>query len=856
MSAQKIRECVEQELFNVLFCSTADFVHNLLGVPLNEEVPWTSVIDEVINSTYNETRERWGSFPDKGSIEAAYYKPFVDLANKVCQECQSVRKDQDALDGRWVDTHSKSPRERSNNTSRIQPDIVHVAFSESFEKATRSISEAASPEDKKIKKQLQYLWQQIHVAVEVKKDEPTASDLNAHVLQLCSYMRQMFQEQLDRRFIISMLLCGDQLYLLFLDRTGLVGTWDRLDIHKEPRRFIQILAAISLLPAQKLGWDPTMALYIDGDSIPSYRLPERKRGSPESNLFRDNWIISMPTKNKEREKFLTVRLVDGAAAQMLCSRATVVWEVIKLRALPTFTSKKGKKDRSGAGATGENKIHVLKQTWQQIGDQCTEPEEAKMYNNAKQDGFIASAEFVHVDGLLSSTLNFRNSVKYLNATLPHLGVKSKSQTIRDGNVEPFHDTDTLAPLETLLTRQGSTVERVQTRLLMEESGYPLAYSVSCLELINVLRDCIQMHKQIYLYGVLHRDISPGNLLIKDDGKGQLIDLDHAKCATNMRQALKVSEPESVPDPRLEKLQSVLDDMRLHVDMDSRKFILQYYNNYEVSAFEVAVFMKNIISHRIDNLNVHKRITMKDLGWPKEVQFEVVKYSISFSPTPPPQEQREDYKKLPNFLAKEAQGEIRTGTMRFMSWQVLLKQGTPTRSSFVHEAYHDIESFFWILVYICMTQEGPGGGRRLELQDKRSELSQIVHTAFNSDPEKMERLGRTRREYIANDKLEELIGHFHKDFCDLSELVESWWEILAYTSLNTGPDRDFIHHHALRLLDETISKLEKRRPLEEEDIERAKKEKRRERWASKRVFPVQRSGMANSTRAAKKRNCQT
>jgi hypothetical protein len=80
-------------------------------------------------------------------------------------------------------------------------------------------------------------WLQVHTVVEVKVAEtPHLEDLNNAVIQLGSYMRQMFGEQLDRRFVIGMLLCGDNLTLWLCDRSGLVGTLEPIRIHQVGER--------------------------------------------------------------------------------------------------------------------------------------------------------------------------------------------------------------------------------------------------------------------------------------------------------------------------------------------------------------------------------------------------------------------------------------------------------------------------------------------------------------------------------------------------------------------------------------------------------------------------------------------
>ncbi|PFH47952.1 hypothetical protein AMATHDRAFT_6258 [Amanita thiersii Skay4041] len=779
MRAEDLRGYANKELRDVRLCSKNDIVA-LLGPPSGEQSSWDVVITNVIKSHYNDVTKRWQGFPNEKANEVEYYKPFVHLANEVCQECQSVGRNQDALNGQWVDTHSISPRERSDNKSRIQPDIVHVAFPEPVEDVSRKIDETANidTDDKDMKKNIQFFWQQIHVLVEVKKSKPT--DLSDYVLQLCSYMRQMFQEQLDRRFIIN--------------RAGLV---------EHP------CAAISLLATQKFGWDPTMTLYVDKDCIPSYRLPKAKRSSPASNLFRDDWVISMPTNSGDWEKFLTIRLIDGAGASVLCSRATLVWEVIKLSVLS--------KCEDGGG------VHVLKQTWPQADDQNTRPEEAVMYEHGGEGGFIYLADYVRVNGDLSSTANFRKSLKFRN--FQEKGDKNKE--VHDEHVEPFRDMATLTPLKMLLHRRlKNAVGRVQTRLVMKGMGYPLKHSVSCLELVTALRDCINIHKQMYLNGVLHRDISLGNLLIQTNGAGQLIDFDRAKRETMKKQVLKLPDDDSVPDPRLEDLENYLSKSGFQMDEDSKEFVLQYFS--QKPGYTVVSLLDVIIEQRFGEKR--KLCTSKDLGWPNK-------------------EQCKRFREFPNFVIKEAQeGYMRTGTVRYMSYQVLLMEATPPATTFLHEPYHDIESFFWVLVYICIAFQGPGGNLRPELKERSSSLAIMVDKAFSPMAENLQILGTTRRYYIKgpDDNFKELMSYLHDDFDDLSDLIKKWRKILVFSCSNAGPDRDFIHHHVLQLLNETISQLGDKRSLAAEKKEKTKKAKRRMRWAKeRRLHPT---GIASRTRS--------
>ncbi|KAG6821865.1 hypothetical protein H0H92_000439, partial [Tricholoma furcatifolium] len=58
-----------------------------------------------------------------------------------------------------------------------------------------------------------------------------------------------------------------------------------------------------------------------------------------------------------------------------------------------------------------------------------------------------------------------------------------------------------------------------------------------------------------------------------------------------------------------------------------------------------------------------------------------------------------------------------GTFPFMSADVIEGDsiftpiGYDSAPTFTHQAIHDMESLFWVLVYLCMTRKGPGMGMR-------------------------------------------------------------------------------------------------------------------------------------------------
>ncbi|SRR6266550_2251683 len=102
--------------------------------------------------------------------------------------------------------------------------------------------------------------------------------------------------------------------------------------------FIKVLVAFATLPAKKLGWDPTMRIYQsplrgrNQEPIPSYKMtPTDKDFQTDSHQV--NWVISMPAKGdpNQREDFVTLRAAIAASTYDLCTRGTIVWQVVKLK---------------------------------------------------------------------------------------------------------------------------------------------------------------------------------------------------------------------------------------------------------------------------------------------------------------------------------------------------------------------------------------------------------------------------------------------------------------------------------------------------------------------------------------------
>jgi hypothetical protein len=83
-------------------------------------------------------------------------------------------------------------------------------------------------------KNLIAFWCSVAVAVEVKPDNFTdysRKEIQATIVQLAGYMRQMLREQHDRRFVFGLILFHDRLSVWYCDRSGLLGMENPIYIH-------------------------------------------------------------------------------------------------------------------------------------------------------------------------------------------------------------------------------------------------------------------------------------------------------------------------------------------------------------------------------------------------------------------------------------------------------------------------------------------------------------------------------------------------------------------------------------------------------------------------------------------------
>lgn len=129
----------------------------------------------------------------------------------------------------------------------------------------------------------------------------------------------------------------------------------------------------------------------------------------------------------------------------------------------------------------------------------------------------------------------------------------------------------------------------------------------------------------------------------------------------------------------------------------------------------------------------------------------------------------------------------------------------------HDAVHDIESFFWVLVHTCLTRQGPGGVRRQELDDANREseaygpLRRLVACLFDSDNTTM--AANKRNLFLNPNHLEEFVlVNFHDYFQNVKGLIKEWFHMLSLAYEFRAFEYQDIHDMVLEILDKSLASM--------------------------------------------------
>ncbi|KAA1469413.1 hypothetical protein DENSPDRAFT_772821, partial [Dentipellis sp. KUC8613] len=831
------------------------------------------VVLDTLRSNGSYVDGRWTGFPAATvNLERELYGPFVKQATAIIDLCIPTHKFHTL---RWLQRPDSAPISLDKLTPASRPDVMallnyHDADGKietqlrqeisGYEQETRALKaghtsglpDSTSKKDlkqkhaqalKSLKELLKTQWLRVHLPVEFKKSS-VGKDVIDGTKQLCRYMRHVLREQLDRRFALGLLFCKNSLSIWLCHHSGLVGTKTPFNIHTEPRKFVQVIMALACLVPARLGWDRTMKIYRMHTGESFYTTDaEVKVEDFSDSLYGTTWLITVPDKDGMAggESYVTVHALSTVRASVMCGRATVVWVVMNLKTRERFGLKQTWRPQTSFREKDicdvllhpdNNNLHVCEIVRSvDIGCQFPDP--------SHPDWVVEDTEHSITRGLEVEASFVLEEAPSTTPTEP-----SKAEKRKQPDQEPPQVDEEAISKEQGLFVVSTTSEayefavrkatklpptnRILTRTLMKTYGWPIKFFKDIPELVRTIRDALQGHQNLWLRNILHRDVSTGNLLICpkgsdiEDTSGCLIDLDYAKRADKRvaySQGLQAVKP-SLVDALCIMVQNDWEKWQITLQPSAAETLISRYHGNTGDAQE---YLKRVL-----------RIWYLPMGSNgRQVCSNIQSFTCSSRPLTSSQR-----------TSRNLLNMNRGGTMTFMSYEILSNRHYPdTRSLRVdadehtHSAIHDVESFFWVLVYLCVSRKGPGGARRDELvhpegmqdADTRA-VHSVVHCLFDSDDESTLAMCKLTLFECPEDFDIYIFPRFHPYFEVLKPLVSTWWKVLrlSYFSYDAITQMS-IHQRILDILNNFLESFVPEAPsaevaeATEKELERRRKD---------------------------------
>ncbi|PCH37559.1 hypothetical protein WOLCODRAFT_84113, partial [Wolfiporia cocos MD-104 SS10] len=470
-------------------------------------------------------------------------------------------------------------------------------------------------------------WRHISIVLEVKprkEDDPVGKGGRKHeetLVQLAKSARNILVAQ-GRLFVYVVGVYGEIARIYRFDRAGAVISRP-FDYEARPEIFHKFLWRFVHPTSEQcnvVGADPSIQAPILEDILWAQKLVVDQLHSKfdEENRKICRWV-TIEDASGRKARFLAFRLLF--INPRLFSRATIVWEAFK------------EGDDSG-------KTFIVKDSWRQL---ARDPEtqyyddimsfRGEIHDIATENVFLRGiAEFeIGVD---LGTLEAREVETNLTAS-PVWSMSGVFQSSTPTDWDPWDPmSKRLDPppafkighitIAALYCNEEAALynNRSHTRLALRTVGRPLSQFKRTKEMVEAIRDAIAGHQLAFEAGVLHRDVSDGNVMIANGApfKGFIGDFDYS--------------------------------------------------------FNWKRFMK--ARNWLTTVASWQRYVNTGQGIP-DTECEA---SILVDET--------------TEETKKTEHKERTGTLIFMAIDVLSSDGDLT-----HEARHDIESFYWLLIWIVL-----------------------------------------------------------------------------------------------------------------------------------------------------------
>ncbi|KAF8700019.1 other FunK1 protein kinase, partial [Rhizoctonia solani] len=673
------------------------------------------------------TSPRPGKFnsvlPKKPSGERRLYGPIMNVLNEIKTSVDDVRGNHGlgTLGPLFLDHHDTSFHSEDPEMSRIKPDLVM------FEDATKS-------------------WETLAMPIEVKSKY---TYLKVGMNQLARYARGIFAHQIHRRYVFGLVICRWAATFVRFDRSGILHS-KPIDMRAEADRFERAFAGLMMLDRDQFGYDTAFTVqvteegqreyYLDlpAEAVPAVQTESEPAPAPELDTTSHPDADANDASSEKAPKAPKARQLPPRrfkVMQRLChrksirGRATIVLRIREVREWnqqqegvrrgPARSAKKPE-ERKWQEVPGA-RDYILKMMWRDPKKR-PEGEVLKLLGRAygltryqwhsdrlKQGGAChepsaTTCEECH-DITPSPPMEQASNLESLDIPVPEDGGKQPPKYI---DVDTDHYTALTTP----------RMSRINTWLLLESVGRLLWTAKDTRELLEAMLDGILGYWHAVNQGILHRDISDGNVLIDDSGDGghqrdsqpdNATTAEDAQCDTHAESSM-ASDNHPMAKSR-QALQVALD--KLGRERDMRGFLGDYDLFTTHSKMGPEFFGESFKRGWDDESNSGA----EDDGDAIEAKPDAKRRKLNNDQLPSKSSGGNSRELARSDVASgSATGlgvkrykriDFRTGTPTFMSIRVLrVDIGTP----YVHHFMDDLQSFFWLLLWCVVEHRDINDGK--------------------------------------------------------------------------------------------------------------------------------------------------
>ncbi|CAE6495983.1 unnamed protein product [Rhizoctonia solani] len=712
---------LEDEMRGAIFCDP-HFVNNFLSVKNEQQTLLRTELDGIPEDIQNALN---------GSITTEYgmYRPILNVLQSIKGAVDTVRNacNLGSLGTSFHDTHTMAIPGDNPDTQLIKPDLV---LFESDDLSRRH-------------------WETLMMPIEVKSK---LTYRKVAMKQLARYARAVFAHQIHRRLLYGIVICKWAATFVRFDRSGIVHS-EPIDMRHSPKEFRQAFAGLMMLDRTEFGYDPAFTTKYTPEAQLEYYvdLPAAAFLFGDTGLDQDTEAgpgdsdVSLgaasahqtpisrklpPRRFKVIERLCHRKSIRG--------RATIVLRLREVRkntdrqepgstSAPRMTRSRTKLEREEPGweEVPGAREYALKLMWRDPNKQM----EGEILKQLEGDYGVVQCQWY--SDILRWDANCHEpgatSCKVCNDVTPAQVVVQQANNLGDLYVQIAQEDDDKEPQYVEVDTDGLIGElyehrkaRIYSWALFSTVGKLLWKADTPREFLEAVLDAMLGYWQVVNRGILHRDISDGNVLIGEPGQR------YDRCNW------KPERGSTVPEDGQQK-----SDMDNHPLVESRRLAKETIARLgrDPSGFLSDFDLATTHSGMKDEL--HKLSVKKERGIDSRTRD-----GYSIADTGPDakrlkrDEEPSDLPPNPSLATTPRHQaykliDFRTGTPTFMSARVLfVRVGTP----YEHHFMDDLESFFWLIFWCVLQHTDPPSSETGSINQPTETAQELLQQLDRSDSE--------------------------------------------------------------------------------------------------------------------------